>query len=663
MRDDDFKPKLGKIRSRGGKRGRRYLHQAVRSLALAGGSGRGLSLRRRAFTGSRIGRGAGVARVLRSRDRYRGLRARRVVIKTRIVRVAGRGQNAARMHLRYIQRDGVTREGLPGELYGATEEQADGKAFLARCTEDRHQFRMIVAVEDAVQYRDLREFTRRLMRHVEADLGTKLEWVAVDHHNTGHPHTHIVLRGKDDRGQDLVIAREYITHGMRERATELATLDLGPRTDFEIETRLKQEIDPDRFTSLDRGLIREAGAEAIIDLRGRPIGADARFRRTLHAGRLQRLRQLGLAAEEAPSLWRLSPELEPALRALGDRDDIIKTMHRAMSRTGQVRDAEAYAIYDPRDESAPRVVGRLVERGLSNELHDRHYVLLDGIDGRPHYVAVGNGEAVEAIPDGAVVAVAPNRAEPRDADRTIAAVARANEGRYSEELHLLNDPTSSAAFVQTHVRRLEALRRAGQIERELDGTWRIPEDFLERALRYERAQVAARPVVIETLSALDLDRQMRADGATWLDRQLVSGTPETMGDAGFGREVNAAMARRRQWLIEQGLAEPSDDQVIYRRNLLALLRRRELNRVAAQVASDLGVPYAEAREGQRIEGTYRRRVDLASGRFALIENSREFTLVPWREVLDRHVGKPVGGIMRGETISWTIGRQRGRSIS
>lgn len=88
------------------------------------------------------------------------------------------------------------------------------------------------------------------------------------------------------------------------------------------------------------------------------------------------------------------------------------------------------------------------------------------------------------------------------------------------------------------------------------------------------------------------------------------------------------------------------------------MRRRELARVAGQLSGDLGLSYAEAKSGEKVEGVYRRHVDLASGRFAVIEKAREFTLVPWRPVLERHLGKQVSGIARGDTISWTIGRQR-----
>ena len=212
--------------------------------------------------------------------------------------MAGRGLDAARLHLRYIQRDGVTREGTPGELYDAARDRADGRAFLERSDGDRHQFRFIVNAEDGVEYDDLKELTRRLMQRVEDDLGTKLDWVAVDHHNTGQPHTHIVVRGRDDTGKDLVIAREYMAHGFRSRASELVTLDLGPRTDRDIEERLScVRLDQERFTSIDRGLLRaadETGRVEIATLSHR-TSEYARFQQTLHVGRLTGARSVSVS--------------------------------------------------------------------------------------------------------------------------------------------------------------------------------------------------------------------------------------------------------------------------------------------------------------------------------------------------------------------------------
>jgi type IV secretory pathway VirD2 relaxase len=649
--DDEFEPRLGKIRSPGGGRGRKYLHRVLRAAALAGGRSNG---GRSKFHGSQIGRGASVGRLLSSRDRYAAFRSRRVVVKSRSIKLAGNGLKAARAHLRYVQRDGVTREGEPGQLYSADQDRTDGKAFIERSDGDRHQFRFIVSAEDGAEYDELKPLTRRLMTQMEEDLGTKLDWVAVDHYNTGHPHTHIIVRGKTDRRQDLIIAREYLTHGMRERAAELISLDLGPRTDIEIENRLRDESGQERLTTIDRRLMRDMDGD-------REVTASHRdpFQQSLRAGRLQKLKHLGLADEVAPGRWRLVEGIDDTLRRMGERGDIIRTMQREFAEKGLTRAAGDYVIYDPAAPAARPITGRLVARGLSDELNDRHYLIVDGIDGRSHYVDIGKGEATEPVPQGAVVRIEPAHTEARTVDRTVAEIAAANGGRYDVDIHLRQDPTASATFAETHVRRLEAIRRVIKgVEREPDGTWIIAPDHLERAAAYEQRQAKDAPVVVQTLSALPIERQLGTDGATWLDRELVAEAPEPLRDGGFGREVRDALARRRQWLIEQELARDEHDRTIYRGNMLGILRRRELTRLAGQLSGDLGLNYFEVRQGERVEGVYRRSVALASGRFAVIEKSREFTLVPWRPVLERGLGKVVSGIVRGDTISWTVGRQR-----
>lgn len=656
MQDDDFTPQLGKIRSHGGQHGRKYLHRVLNAAALSGGRSFGASSRaQNLFMGSQIGLGAGIGRMLASGDRHLGSCSRRAIVKSRIVKLAGSRMQGARAHLRYIQRDGVTRDRAPGQLYNADLDRADSKAFLERADGDRHQFRFIVSADDGDQYEDLKPLTRRVMAQMEEDLGTKLDWVAVDHYNTGRPHTHIILRGKDDTGRDLIIAREYIAQGMRERVMELVNLDLGPRTDLEIENRLRREVEQERLTSIDRGLLRDADEDGMV----RATGRDA-FQQSLRAGRLQKLKHLGLAEETVPGRWQLAGDLESTLRRMGERGDIIKVMQRGLTEKHIARIASDYVIYDPSDLEARPVVGRLVRRGLADEINDRHYLIVDAVDGRSHYVEIGRGDGTEATPEDSIVAITPKRTEPRDVDRAVAEIAAVNGGRYSADIHLRHDPSANVTFAESHVRRLEAMRWvAGTVEREPAGTWLIPPDHLERVATFERMQARDAPVVVQTLSALPLDRQLSADGATWLDRELIANAPVPLRNGGFGREVQGALARRRQWLIEQELACDEQDRTIYRANMLGILQRRELTRVAGQLSGELGLGYAEVRRGERIDGICRRSLDLASGRFAVIEKNREFTLVPWRPVLERSLGKRVSGIARGETITWTVGRQRG----
>ena len=650
--DDEFEPRLGRIRSKGAGKSTRFLNQVLRAAAMATPAKSGRAGKR--FHGSRIGRGAGVGRVLSSRDRFAAYRQRRVIVKFRITKLGAKGLGAARAHLRYVQRDGVTREGNPGQLYDAEADRTEGSAFLGRCEGDRHQFRFIVSAEDGAEYEDLKSLTRRLMARMEQDLGTKLDWVAVDHFNTGHPHTHVILRGRTDRGQDLIIAREYLTEGMRERAAELVRLDLGVRTDSEIETRLRAEMTQERLTSLDRGLLRDQDTERLV-----AAGSADPFQQTLRAGRLQQLKRFGLAEDVSSGVWRLDANLETTLRRMGERGDIIKALSHVLREGNVARGAADYAIYDP-DRAERPLVGRLVRRGLSDELNDRHYLVVDGVDGRAHYVDIGKSEATEQIPEGSVVSIAARRAEVRATDRAVAEIAAANDGRYSLDIHLRHDPSARTAFVETHVRRLEALRRAsGVVERQADGTFVIAPDHLDRVFAHERRLVRGEPVAVQVLSSQSLDKTIRTNGATWLDRELVGDTALSLRDAGFGREVSSALAARRQWLINEDLARVEADRTVYRANLLAILQRRELARVAGGLSDELGLRYIEARDGQRIEGTYRRAVDLASGKFAVIEKSREFTLAPWRPVLERNLGQQVSGVLRDNTVSWTLGRSRG----
>jgi hypothetical protein len=145
---------------------------------------------------------------------------------------------------------------------------------------------------------------------------------------------------------------------------------------------------------------------------------------------------------------------------------------------------------------------------------------------------------------------------------------------------------------------------------------------------------------------------------------LVSYTQAPLRDAGFGAEVRAAQTLRRQWLVAEQLAEEQDGRTVYRRNMLASLQRRELLRVAAQLSDEVGKPFAETRSQEPIQGRLVRAVHMTSGRHALVERSRDFVLVPWRPVMERHIGKNASGIMRDGGISWTFGRQRsGPSIS
>ncbi|MBB3989494.1 type IV secretory pathway VirD2 relaxase [Croceicoccus naphthovorans] len=324
-------------------------------------------------------------------------------MKMRIVQHRGLKFRAAPIarHANYLEREGVTRDGAPGRLFDAVGDQADAGAFAERCKDDRHHFRVIISPEDAIEMQDLRAFTRELMADTQRDLGTSLDWVAIDHWNTDDPHIHVLVRGRANDGGDLVISRDYIREGFRNRAEDRATLELGPRTQREIQAALVREVDADRWTSLDRTLRDIADRHGgIVDLRPEPNGA-ARENRNLLVGRAQKLEALGLVDPIGPVAWTVRPGLQERLRDLGIRGDIVKTMHKAMMNDTPNPDVSRFAIHH--SPPVDPVVGRLVARGLYDELHGSAYAVVDGIDGRTHHLRFDDLNMTGDAKPGAIV--------------------------------------------------------------------------------------------------------------------------------------------------------------------------------------------------------------------------------------------------------------------
>ena len=655
-RDDDFRIRPGVPKNRGQGFVSKVLKQvgktsggksAMRRPASTGSTGKHAGQR----PGSRLGRGHTAAR-------FAGAKltplSRRVTIKSLLVNQRQVSPQSLSKHLRYIERDGAGRDGEPGRAYGPQADEADLDAFKERCADDRHHFRFIVSPEEGVDLDDLRTYTRHLMNRMEADLGTRLEWVAVDHWNTDNPHTHLIVRGRDDTGKDLIIAGDYIAHGFRHRAAELATEWLGPRTELEIQQTLQREVEQARWTSLDHTLQREAGDDGRVQVR-RFNEPKLQRQRLLLIGRLQCLQRLGLADEAQPGTWTTHADAEKTLRALGERGDIIRTMQRAMG--GQPREL---AVFEPGDDGRT-IIGRVAAKGLADELRDRSYLVIDGVDGKAHYVALNARDEPANYPTGAVVEVR-GSAEVRAADRNIAALA--SNGLYRTDHHLAIAQGQAQAgrdpheVVAAHVRRLEALRWAGIVERIAEGLWKVPDDLPERGRQYDAQRLGG--VAVELKSHLPIERQARVIGATWLDQQLIGGG-SGLGNLGFGGEAKQAMLQRADFLAEQGLAERRGQRVFLARNLLTVMRNREVAQAGKDIAAETGLEHRPAADGQRVAGIYRRSVMLASGRYAMLDDGMGFSLVPWKPVIEQRLGQQIAATVRGGGVSWEIGRRPGLS--
>jgi hypothetical protein len=255
------------------------------------------------------------------------------------------------------------------------------------------------------------------------------------------------------------------------------------------------------------------------------------------------------------------------MRALGERNDIIKRIHRGLAAHGWERATSSFVLTS---EAEPLpVIGRLVARGLDDELTGTAYAVIDGIDGRAHHIRFPDLEAAGDSGPGSIV-----------------------------ELR-----------------------------------------------RYEDSKARQR-LALAVRSDLTVEAQVKANGATWLDRQLLARGATSLSDGGFGREVREAMDVRVDFLISEGLARRHGQRVIFIRDLLETLRRRELDAAGAKLSAETGLPYHSVTEGESIAGGYRQRVSLASGRFAMIDDGLGFSLVPWTPSLEDRFPEWCGRVAR-----------------
>lgn len=233
-----------------------------------------------------------------------------------------------RAHADYLQRKGR------GEFYDKDGAGIDGAARLESWAKsDLRHFRIILSAEEGARLRDLQAYTREVMARAGAALGTALTWVAVDHHDTDNPHTHIVLRGRRANGQDLVLPRDFIKHGFRGIAQDVATEWLGDRTPEQERLSYEREIRRHGLTKLD-GVIDIYAQKQTVDLnRLEAPNGDPNLAQAAKA-RVQELARMGLAEDQGSGLFRLTPDWRDRLKAMDRHLDIRKRVVRERVERG-----------------------------------------------------------------------------------------------------------------------------------------------------------------------------------------------------------------------------------------------------------------------------------------------------------------------------------------
>ena len=511
--------------------------------------------------------------------------SRRCVIKSRYATLGKQGLAGMRRHLAYLERDGVERDGSPGRLYGA-DDGFDRDAFRAPLAGEERQFRFIVSPEDGDEL-DLKEFARRLMNQVENDLGRRLIWAAVNHHNTDNPHVHIDVRGVDVDGDDVRIDSAYIKHQMRWRAQEIVTRELGPRTELEYSLAREAEIGAERFTMVDRFLsehVQPDGTVTLKKLLARP-GPEGRN----CVARLQTLTRLKLAVEERPGVWRLAGGWKESLGRLGEQNDRIERLYPIVGDK-----AVDYQFVDPKlplSNFGTVVVGK----GLHDELSGEMFIAVQATTGQGYYIPL-RPEVVESLRRGDKISVT-FKAEDwlKPADRAIAQVAKENGGVYAPREHQREletkqgakagaDALSPANLIEGNIRRLERLGAYGLVSQLPDGRWWVPSDLIAQLESRERTHSRSR-LQIDKFSAPQ--REPAAPPITDLEKERV-----TIGD-GAARRLGltfVANPQRFRGQLVPAPAGPSGTEYVqvvdYRHRQLALVPRpKDAERLRGKVVT------------------------------------------------------------------------------
>lgn len=284
----------------------------------------------------------------------------------------------------------LMRESARKRAFDAVSEEVDLAERLGQWQEsgDRHMFRIILSPEDADRL-ELEAYTREYVRQLEKGLGTKLEWAAVEHDNTDHPHVHIVLRGKDGRGQDLVLSKDTIKIGLRAVAQDLATDELGLRTGEELLASREKTLENAYMTEVDRGLLFRAkpgpNGARILTLPKKSGSGDRAEKLRQDRERLEVLQRFGLAREIRGDTWQLADNAEEVLKGMGLMRDIAK--RRALVEGNASRPGLPFSLAWPGE----RLSGKILGSGPISETSEEKYLFVEGEDGRMYYETTKGG--------------------------------------------------------------------------------------------------------------------------------------------------------------------------------------------------------------------------------------------------------------------------------
>lgn len=605
--------------------------------------------RKAVFT--KLHRGGGIA-ILRRDKRMvrRGLMTRgnsfvgfshgqRVVVKARYVKhkagkmSASGGAASLRDHLKYISRNAAGKDGEKAVLFNAQEEGVNRRDFLELCQDDRHHWRFIISPENGHQIEDFHGYVRSVMKLVEKDLQTSLQWTAAVHYDTDDVHAHVIVRGVNDRGEDLVIGQDYVKEGFRRRAQEVATILLGERSLEEIQKSQEREVDALRVTSLDSFMEKQAGEDRILDVRAKVNFGRSVFYEGLIKGRLRFLATSGLATEQPPGVFMLKENYQDELAKIAQKNEAVKRLHGKIPAG-----LDDLSVYSLKDGEGSVITGRIIDKGIMDELYDRKYVVVQDMATRLHFVPVGEARTYDAVEKGSLVTIKPGDQSTGKADHNIKLIAEKQGGVYDAAMHRAYveqeqkyiPEEDRGRYVDFHLKRLETLEKNDVVQALGSGRYQIPSNVIEKGEEItkrinEREKKRFYPY-LNVLSVEPLECLIHANKKTWLDKELFK--QEKKGPSiPYDMAVEQALSERRDWLVKHDLAIiQSNGAFALRGKALLQLDQLEVYTAGRKLAEKLGLEFSDKRVKADQPAKYEGFVTLETGTWAVLSKGKELQL-------------------------------------
>lgn len=565
----------------------------------------------------------------------------RVVVKARYVKhkagsiKAGGGAASLRDHLKYVSRNEAGKDGEKAVLFNAQEDGLDRKGFLELCQNDRHHWRFIISPENGHQIEDFHGYVRSVISLVEKDLETSLTWTAAVHYDTDDVHAHVIVRGVNERGEDLVIGQDYVKEGFRRRAQEVATELLGERSLEEIRKSQERDVDALRVTSLDRFLAQRTGEGGMLDVRAKSNFGKSLFYEGLIKGRLRFLAAAGLATEQPPGIFVLKEDYQNELRKIAQKNEVVRRLY------GKIQDharLDGLSVYSLQDGEGPVVTGRIIDKGIMDELYDRKYVVVEDMGARLHFVPVGEARSYDMAEKGSLVTIKPGGKSTGKADHNIKTIAAQNSGIYDAAVHrayIDKEQTyipeeDRAQYVEFHLKRLETLHKNEIVQALEGGRYQVPADVVTQGEDLtkkinEREKKRFYPH-LNILSAEPIERLVHAEKKTWLDRELYKQAkkgPSIPYDAVVAQSLDA----RREWLLRNDLALiQSNGEFALREKALSRLDQMEVYAAGHTLAEKFGLEFSDrqVKAGQPVQ--YGGVVTLQTGIWAVVSRGKDLQL-------------------------------------